>query len=107
MKLVIDERTAGRILVVLDASRQGFAALEAAAALAGQLRAELHGLFIEDASLLKLALCQCHRKSAFPFALRGLLMRPHSEDGCEPKRKRRGGCWRNGQPAPMSFVHFE
>ena len=55
MKLVIDERTAGRILVALDASRQGFAALEVAAALAEQLRAELHGLFIEDASLLKLA----------------------------------------------------
>ena len=55
MKLVIDERTAGRILVALDASRHGFAALEVAAVLAAQLRAELHGLFIEDASLLKLA----------------------------------------------------
>lgn len=55
MKLVIDEQTAGSILVALDDSRQGFAALEVAAALAGQLHAELHGLFIEDASLLKLA----------------------------------------------------
>ena len=55
MKLVIDERVAERILVALDASRQGFEALEVAVALAGQLRAELHGLFVEDANLLKLA----------------------------------------------------
>lgn len=44
-----------RILVALDASRESLAALDAAAALAARLQAELMGLFIEDADLLNLA----------------------------------------------------
>ncbi len=44
-----------RILVALDTSAHGRAALAAAAALAAELRAELLGLFVEDANLLRLA----------------------------------------------------
>lgn len=43
-----------RIVVALDASSHSLAALRAAAELAAQLRAELHGLFVEDATLLRL-----------------------------------------------------
>lgn len=49
-----------RILVALDASKESLVALEAAAALAACLHAELTGLFIEDTDLLNLA--------AFPFS---------------------------------------
>jgi len=44
-----------RILVALDASPHSLAALEAAVALAADLQAELVGLFVEDADLLRLA----------------------------------------------------
>jgi nucleotide-binding universal stress UspA family protein len=44
-----------RILVALDASPHSLAALEAAVALAADLQAELMGLFVEDADLLRLA----------------------------------------------------
>jgi nucleotide-binding universal stress UspA family protein len=49
-----------RILVALDTSAHGRAALEAAAAFAADLEADLLGLFVEDANLLRLA--------ALPFA---------------------------------------
>lgn len=51
------ERESGirRILVALDASPHSLAALEAAAELAVRLRAELTGLFVEDADLLNVA----------------------------------------------------
>jgi nucleotide-binding universal stress UspA family protein len=49
------ELTIKRILVALDASPHSLAALEAAAELATALHAELLGLFIEDANLLRLA----------------------------------------------------
>jgi nucleotide-binding universal stress UspA family protein len=55
-----EESVLGRILVVLDASPFGLEALEAAAKLAVQVRAELRGLFVEDIDLLRLA--------ALPFA---------------------------------------
>lgn len=55
-----EEFTAQRILVVLDDSAQGRAALEAAAELAGRLHAELLGVFVEDINLLRCA--------ALPFA---------------------------------------
>ena len=83
MKFVSDERTAGRILVALDDSRQGFAALEVAAALAGQLRAELHGLFIEDASLLKLAALPNSQEVCFSVGT------PRSLDAAALKRRLR------------------
>jgi nucleotide-binding universal stress UspA family protein len=44
-----------RILVAMDASRQSRAALEAAARLAVILQADLAGIFVEDADLLRLA----------------------------------------------------
>ncbi len=44
-----------RILVALDASRDSFAALQAAAELAELLEAELSGLFVEDEDVLHLA----------------------------------------------------
>lgn len=58
------EQTVGaealRVLALLDDSRQGLAALQAAAALAEQVRAELVALFVEDLDLLHCA--------AFPFS---------------------------------------
>jgi nucleotide-binding universal stress UspA family protein len=49
------EPTIRRILVALDASRHSLAALEAASELAGALKAELVGIFVEDVNLLHLA----------------------------------------------------
>lgn len=49
-----------RVLALLDDSRQGLAALQAAVALAEQARAELVALFVEDLDLLHCA--------AFPFS---------------------------------------
>lgn len=47
--------TVRRIVVTLDSSPHGRAALEAAAELAGRLHAELEGLFVEDVDLFNLA----------------------------------------------------
>ncbi len=44
-----------RIVVALDASADSLAALRAAARLAAGLSTELHGLFVEDANLVRLA----------------------------------------------------
>ena len=44
-----------RIMVALDASPSSMEALEAAAEMAARFQAELHGLFIEDINLLRLA----------------------------------------------------
>lgn len=44
-----------KILVAIDTSPHGSAALKAATSLATELRAELHGLFIEDMNLIRLA----------------------------------------------------
>ena len=49
-----------RILLALDASASGLAALEGAVALASRMEAELLGLFVEDINLLRFA--------ALPFA---------------------------------------
>jgi nucleotide-binding universal stress UspA family protein len=49
------EPTIRRILVGLDASLHSLAALEAASELAGALKAELVGIFVEDVNLLHLA----------------------------------------------------
>jgi nucleotide-binding universal stress UspA family protein len=51
----VPERSLQRILVALDASAHGRAALEAAVILAADLQADLLGLFVEDANLLRLA----------------------------------------------------
>ncbi|MFP4264090.1 MAG: universal stress protein [Halomonas sp.] len=57
---VLATEEALRVLALLDDSRQGLAALQAAATLAEQVRAELVALFVEDLDLL-----QC---AAFPFS---------------------------------------
>jgi nucleotide-binding universal stress UspA family protein len=46
---------ARRVLVAMDGSIYGLAAVEAAVGLAAQLRAELLGLFVEDADLIRVA----------------------------------------------------
>ena len=48
-------RTAPRVLVAMDGSAYGLAAVEAAVHLAAELGAEVLGLFVEDANLLRLA----------------------------------------------------
>jgi nucleotide-binding universal stress UspA family protein len=50
-----DAQATRRIVVTLDASACGRAALEAAAQLAAESQAELQGLFVEDIDLLRLA----------------------------------------------------
>lgn len=60
MKAAERESSIRRILVALDASPHSLAALEAGAALAARLQAELLGLFVEDINLLRFA--------ALPFA---------------------------------------
>ncbi len=50
-----DKTTLKRILVALDESPPGLAALEVATHLASQLHADLQALFVEDDNLLKLA----------------------------------------------------
>ena len=50
-----DAQATRRIVVTLDASACGRAALEAAAQLAAEFQAELQGLFVEDVDLLRLA----------------------------------------------------
>jgi nucleotide-binding universal stress UspA family protein len=59
-----------RILVALDASPHSLAALEAAVELAGRLRAELLGLFVEDINLLRLAGSPLAREVGFFSATR-------------------------------------
>jgi nucleotide-binding universal stress UspA family protein len=51
-----------RILVALDTSPHSMAALEAAVNLAAKMNAELQGLFVEDAALLRLAEAPCARE---------------------------------------------
>jgi nucleotide-binding universal stress UspA family protein len=62
-----EQLTIRRILVALDASRHSLAALEAAAELAAIMEAELEGLFVEDANLLRLAGLPLAREVRYPF----------------------------------------
>ncbi|HYA38004.1 MAG TPA: universal stress protein [Candidatus Methylomirabilis sp.] len=64
------DATIRRILVALDASISGLSALEAAVTLASRLEADLIGLFVEDADLLKLAALPFAREVGFPSASR-------------------------------------
>ena len=57
-----------RILVALDGSKHSLAALDAAVHLAAGLEAELHGIFVEDINLLKLAHLPFARHIRYPSA---------------------------------------
>jgi nucleotide-binding universal stress UspA family protein len=59
-----------RVVVLLDASAPGRAALEAAAAHAAELEAELVAVFVEDVDLLHLAGLPFAREIGFPSAER-------------------------------------
>lgn len=63
-----EEHTIQRILIGLDASHHSMAALRAAAKLASSLGAELHGLFVEDINLLRVAEFPAAKELQFPFA---------------------------------------
>jgi nucleotide-binding universal stress UspA family protein len=71
--------TIRRILVALDASRDSLAALEAAAELAASLEAELQGIFVEDANLLRVAGLSVAREVRYPFAAPARLDRARME----------------------------
>ena len=57
-----------RILVALDASAQSLAALNAAVVLAAELGADVEGLFVEDANLVRIAMLPVSRRVLFPSA---------------------------------------
>jgi nucleotide-binding universal stress UspA family protein len=65
-----------RILVALDTSAHSRAALEAAAELAEQFRAELVGVFVEDVNLLRLTQLPFTREVGF-YSARERQLRPH------------------------------
>lgn len=70
------DRVIRRILVALDASPHSEAALQTAAQLAAVLQAELHGIFVEDEDLLRLAdLPQAREISAFTTPARTMTPR--------------------------------
>ena len=74
-----EEQRIRRILIALDTSHHSLAALEAAAELAASLEAELHGLFVEDADLLRLAGLPVAREMRYPFAAPARLDRARME----------------------------
>ena len=72
-------KTARRVVVLLDASAPGRAALEAAAIHAAELEAELVAVFVEDVDLLHLAGLPFAREIGFPSAERRELDAPAME----------------------------
>ena len=68
-----------RILVAFDASPSSLAALRTAAELAAQLEAELLGLFVEDADLLRFSDAPYAREILFPSATEVPLTRASME----------------------------
>ncbi len=56
-----------KILVALDASKSSFAALDAAVELAASMEAELQGVFVEDAELLRAAESPFARELVYPY----------------------------------------
>lgn len=74
-----EELRAERILVAFDTSPLGHAALEAAAALAAALDAEVAGLFVEDLDLLRMAALPCTRELGLASAVVRALEAPDIE----------------------------
>ena len=74
MKRTADELEIARIVVVIDASRRSRAALEAAASLAARFQAELGGLFVEDADLLRVAELPFARETGYSSPPRRILV---------------------------------
>jgi len=68
-----------RILVALDASPSSQAALDAAVSLAERMKAELFGLFVEDADLLRAAESPYARQILYPSAQEAPLSRGNVE----------------------------
>lgn len=68
-----------RILVALDASWRSLEALEGVVELASRLRADLEGLFVEDADLLRLAAAASATRFLFPTASEEPLSGSHME----------------------------
>jgi nucleotide-binding universal stress UspA family protein len=79
-----------RIVVSCDASPLGAAALDAAAALARQLNAELAGLFVEDINLLRLATLPFARE----YALMNAVPRAIDAGGLEQAMRRQAEAMR-------------
>jgi len=77
-----------RILVALDASPNSLAALEAAIVLAADLQAELVGLFVEDADLLRLAGLPFARQQGFYSPAPRPLDRPQVERELRARARR-------------------
>jgi nucleotide-binding universal stress UspA family protein len=75
-----EELAIERILVGLDTSYDSLAALRAAVELAHGLGARLHGMFVEDVNLLRVAELSVARELPYPFATRSRL---------SPRRMRR------------------
>ena len=64
----VTEFVVRRILVALDASAQSLAALKTAVLLAAELGADIEGLFVEDANLVRIATLPVSRRVLFPSA---------------------------------------
>lgn len=75
----LEELVISRILISLDMSTRGMAAIEAAAELAAQMRAELTGLFVEDVNLLRLANLPFAREVGYTSATGRPLAAPELE----------------------------
>jgi nucleotide-binding universal stress UspA family protein len=64
----VTEFVVRRILVALDASAQSLAALRAAVMIAAELGADVEGLFVEDANLMRIAMLPVARRIVYPSA---------------------------------------
>jgi nucleotide-binding universal stress UspA family protein len=93
-----------RVLIALDASPSSLAALEAAAELAAALDAELSGLFVEDANLLRVAEMPSARVLGSYSGRRLTLGRRDMERGLRAQARRaRGALAAAAQEIPLSW----
>ena len=94
------EFTVRRVLVALDASAHSLAALEMALDLAVVSKAELVGLFVEDAHLLRLAESPQARELLYPSAEQRPLTLASMEQRLRLRASRPGARWRPSQIQP-------